>query len=361
MARVLVVDDEPMILTMMQRVLERDGHEVFTAGTGREAIAVASAQTFDLALVDYEMPNTNGLKIFQQLCTLQPVCARVLLSGRLAMPMMIESINEGQIHRVLAKPVSLETIRETVAFAESRSAQLAENWRVWEQRKSDQHRDHIQTVLDEDRLQLALQPILSATDQELVAHEALMRSSYAPLPHPLAVLQSAEECNMIPAIGARVARKAAEWMPQLPYGTELFVNLHPVELQDLDQLLNHLGPLRPWSSHVVLEITEHSHVKPGPTWVRAVQALRAEGFAIAVDDLGAGYNSLNILAALQPDYIKVDMSIVRDIDFDPYKQRLMSLLVGLADSTGSILIAEGVETAAETTTPVSLGVHRLQG
>lgn len=95
--------------------------------------------------------------------------------------------------------------------------------------------------------------------------------------------------------------------------------------------------------------------------MKAVQVLRMAGFAIAVDDLGAGYNSLAILANLQPDYIKVDMSIVRDIDCDPYKQRLIALLVQLADSTGSTLIAEGVETEAESQVLCESGCHMLQG
>ena len=80
-----------------------------------------------------------------------------------------------------------------------------------------------------------------------------------------------------------------------------------------------------------------------------------------MDDVGAGYNSLMTLATLQPNFIKVDMSITRNINADLYKQRLMSLLVQLADGTSSMLLAEGVETDEEADTLVELGVHLVQG
>ena len=85
------------------------------------------------------------------------------------------------------------------------------------------------------------------------------------------------------------------------------------------------------------------------------------GFAIAVDDLGAGYSSLSVLAELQPSFIKVDMSIVRGIDCDPRKQRLVDLLCRFADATDATLIAEGVETGEEAAALRECGAHLLQG
>jgi len=85
------------------------------------------------------------------------------------------------------------------------------------------------------------------------------------------------------------------------------------------------------------------------------------GFSIAVDDLGAGYSSLSVLAELQPRFIKVDMSIVRGIDTEPRKQRLVDLLTRFAEATGATLIAEGVETTEEAEALRSCGAHWLQG
>ncbi|MEL6343651.1 MAG: EAL domain-containing response regulator [Myxococcota bacterium] len=361
MSRILVVDDEPQIVRMMERILIRDAHEVCAARDGQEAIALAKGEAFDMALVDYRLPGVDGLSVFQELCTLQPGCARILMSGRLDTPLIIDAVNQGRIHRVLSKPLSLEALREAVQMGGGLRAQLAEGWRRIQEREQVMEKEVVHTLLEDHHLRLALQPIISAKDLSLVAHEALMRSSHPALPNPLAVLQAAERCGMITDLGAEVARQAALWVPRLPANTSLFVNLHPAELMDTDLLLRNLSPLRPWADQVVLEITEHSHVHPGSTWMTCIQALRMEGFAIAVDDLGAGYNSLAVLATLQPDYIKVDMSIVRDVDFDPYKQRLIALLAQLADSTGSTLIAEGVETNAEADVLRSSDVHLMQG
>ena len=85
------------------------------------------------------------------------------------------------------------------------------------------------------------------------------------------------------------------------------------------------------------------------------------GFWLAVDDLGAGYNSLSVLSELQPDYLKVDMSIVRGIETTPRKRRLLELLARFADATNTRLIAEGVETDAEAHALHQCGAHLLQG
>jgi EAL domain-containing protein (putative c-di-GMP-specific phosphodiesterase class I) len=93
----------------------------------------------------------------------------------------------------------------------------------------------------------------------------------------------------------------------------------------------------------------------------AIENLQSAGFAIAVDDLGAGYNSLSILADLQPQIIKIDMSIVRNCDSELRKQRLIDLLAKFSDATGALMVAEGVETEAEAAVLRKCGAHLLQG
>jgi EAL domain-containing protein (putative c-di-GMP-specific phosphodiesterase class I) len=82
---------------------------------------------------------------------------------------------------------------------------------------------------------------------------------------------------------------------------------------------------------------------------------------VAVDDLGAGYSSLSALAAFKPEFMKVDMSIVRGADADAHKRQLLELLAQFARATGATLIAEGVETRAETETLTACGAHWMQG
>jgi EAL domain-containing protein (putative c-di-GMP-specific phosphodiesterase class I) len=89
--------------------------------------------------------------------------------------------------------------------------------------------------------------------------------------------------------------------------------------------------------------------------------LRALGYQIAVDDLGAGYAGLTSLAQLQPELIKIDMSLVRDIDREPTRRMLVGMMLGVAREMGMTVVAEGVETVAERDTLIELGCDLLQG
>ena len=92
-----------------------------------------------------------------------------------------------------------------------------------------------------------------------------------------------------------------------------------------------------------------------------VAALRGIGFAIAIDDMGAGYSSLQAVAEVEPDYLKFDISLVRDIHLSPIKRNLLEMLVALAGKIHARVIAEGVESAPEFEALRGMGVHFAQG
>ena len=96
-------------------------------------------------------------------------------------------------------------------------------------------------------------------------------------------------------------------------------------------------------------------------WEESVELLTRRGFSVAIDDLGAGYNSLSMLADLLPQYIKIDMSLVRNIHLEPRKRRLILLMATFANATGGKLIGEGVENSEEARALIDCGVHLLQG
>ena len=111
----------------------------------------------------------------------------------------------------------------------------------------------------------------------------------------------------------------------------------------------------------MIEITERSNVLEQRDWGDAIEWLSGAGFRIAIDDLGSGYNSLSVLADLQPAFMKVDMSIVRNIDREERKQRLVELLRRFAQAIDSRVVLEGIESEADAATPRRLGVDLLQG
>jgi EAL domain-containing protein (putative c-di-GMP-specific phosphodiesterase class I) len=111
----------------------------------------------------------------------------------------------------------------------------------------------------------------------------------------------------------------------------------------------------------VIEITEHAAVDDYEALTGALRRPRAAGLRLAVDDAGAGYASLRHILKLSPDFIKVDLSLVRDIHLDQVRQALVTLLVHFARKVDAVLVAEGVEQQAELDTLVGLGVRHMQG
>ncbi len=111
----------------------------------------------------------------------------------------------------------------------------------------------------------------------------------------------------------------------------------------------------------MLEITERSDVLQMDGWQETLDFLTAAGFRFAVDDVGSGYNSLAVLAELRPAFMKVDRSIVQQIERDEHKQRLLELLAMFARATHIQLIVEGIETEMEATVVRRIGTDMLQG
>jgi EAL domain-containing protein (putative c-di-GMP-specific phosphodiesterase class I) len=210
-------------------------------------------------------------------------------------------------------------------------------------------------------LTMHFQPIVYAHDRKRFGYEALLRSHDRSLPHPGAILDAAERLEKIPALGRAVRAQTAKVIAEAPPERGVvFVNLHLLDLFD-KQLTSPFSPLSRVASRVVLEITERTSLE-GQADVRyRVAELRELGFKIAIDDLGGGHARMGTFTPLDCDYVKLDMSLVRDIDKHPMKQRLVRSVNELCKSQGTKIIGEGVETEAESKVLVELGCDFLQG
>jgi len=112
---------------------------------------------------------------------------------------------------------------------------------------------------------------------------------------------------------------------------------------------------------LILEITEHASIADYKELNEALQPLRVSGMRLAIDDAGAGYASLRHILWLNPEIIKLDMSITRDLDSDLARAALASALINFAKQVGSTVVAEGVETRGELFALRDLGVDAAQG
>src|SRR5262249_7310463 len=149
----------------------------------------------------------------------------------------------------------------------------------------------------------------------------LVRSKEPSLPHPGALFEAAERLSRWDELGRLIRQRCVEPLPQADESVSLFVNLHARELLD-DTLYERSSSLATVATRVVLEITERAHLDSVPDVETRINRLRAIGFRIAIDDIGAGYSGLNSFTMLRPDLVKLDMALVRDIDKDPVKRRL---------------------------------------
>lgn len=360
MARILALDDDALVRRAIDRILRRKGHEVIQASTAAQALRLAHDVDFDIALVDHQLPDASGIEVLSRLRALQPRCIRMLITGRLDLPMVKEAVNQGEVSKVIEKPLDQETLVSAVDGSLRYMQRMQDVVESQHMALREAEGEALEECLTGDAIQLALQPLLNR-DGEVYAHEALLRSTHPTLHGPMPVLRAAEEHGRLPDLGRVIVARALAWIRILPAERMLFLNLHPDELSDPEGMAARLRPLAPYAGRIVLEITERRQLSGVEHWERSVELATQMGFAIAVDDLGAGYSSLAVLAELQPSIIKIDMSIVRGVDDDERKQRLIELIVSFAKATEALVVGEGVETEAESDCLHALGVDLFQG
>jgi len=358
---ILVVEDEEGIRDFMREILESEGHNVTCAEDGAKGIEAALSSVYDVAIVDYAMPEPNGLVVLENLRTIQPNCVRMLVSGHLDVPATVEAVNRGEAARILQKPVDGDTLLHAMHEAVSMRHRVGEQY-AWSQAMEHAGEEaQLRECFSKNLLRLVVQPIVIPGRKLVFGYEALLRSDHAVLAGPTAVISAAERHGQLAKLGAMVAERGADIVATIPKPMRLFVNLHPSELEHPDSLLQRLAPLRAHAGRVILEITERSHMIDADAWQESTRRLGQAGFSLAVDDLGAGYSSLAMLAELKPQFIKIDMAIVRHCDADRRKKQLIELLCNFGKATGSSVVAEGVETEAEADAASAAGARLLQG
>jgi EAL domain-containing protein (putative c-di-GMP-specific phosphodiesterase class I) len=360
-ARVLAVDDDPSILRLLGSSLSRAGYQMFDAQSGKEALAVLEREQVDVIFTDLAMPGMTGLEFVRHVRERDADLPILVMTGAPGMDSAIESIDVG-VFRYLTKPITPAEIVRAVsdavharALAQARRAAYSH---VVTTSAPAPSRDALMRALES--AWLAAQPIVKLAEKRVFAYEALLRTKSTELPHPGAVFGTAEALSMVPTVARVIRKHAVQLVEKLPAGTLLFLNLHPLELLD-DALFQSSSALSQHAGRIVLEMTERTSLESIPDARSRVAALKELGFGIALDDMGAGYAGLTSFAMLEPQFVKIDLSLVRNIDREPMKQTLIRNVVHLAHEVGIDAIAEGVESRAEAEMLISIGCPTQQG
>jgi len=364
-AKILLVDDDEKVLMVLGRALSTAGAEVIVAKTGAEALVMLGQHSFDTVVSDIQMPGMSGLKLLRAIREYDLELPVVLMTGQPNLSGAAAAVEYGAF-QYLIKPVEIDRLRGVVARAVSfgrigrLKRQCAEEYGSGSFYVGD--RAGIEAKLDRalSSLWMAYQPIVRA-DGSSLGHEAFLRSEEPVLPHPAAVLKAAERIGRTHDVGRAVRDLvAADAVNGADEHALFFVNLLAEDLLD-PMLYLPSAPLTRIASRVVFELADRSSLEAINGVDARLERLRAAGFRIALDNLGAGDAGLATFTQLEPEFVKLDLSLIRGIHQDATKLGIVRSLIRLCHDLGKSIVAEGVEVVEERDALVAEGCDFMQG
>jgi EAL domain-containing protein (putative c-di-GMP-specific phosphodiesterase class I) len=216
----------------------------------------------------------------------------------------------------------------------------------------------VERMLYRSDFSLVFQPIFDLEDESLLALEALARFAGDPPERPDVWIARAHRAGLGVEVELALIEAAVAHLDHLAPDAMLAVNAGP-EVLVSPRIAAVLAGSQP--RRVILELTEQAVVDDYPQLAEALVELRGIGVRLAVDDAGAGWSSLMHILKLAPDFIKLDRQLTHGIDIDPVRRSLASALAVFAAETGAVIVAEGIETAAELAVLRELGIRVGQG
>jgi EAL domain-containing protein (putative c-di-GMP-specific phosphodiesterase class I)/CheY-like chemotaxis protein len=365
-SKILLVDDDREILTVLERALTNPHVRVITASTGTAALTELGQHGFDALVSDIQMPGMSGLKLLRAVREHDLDLPVVLMTGAPDLKGAAAAVEYGAF-QYLIKPVALDRLRAVVERAVNvgRIARLkrecAQEFGSGSFYVGDRAGIEAKFERALQSLWMAYQPIVNASDKSVFAHEAFLRSEEPMLPHPSSVLKAAERLHRIHDVGRRVrdlvALDAEREADKAPF---FFLNLHSEDLLDPALYLPGAALTRV-ASRVVLELTDRASLEAVADVAERLERLRSLGFRIALDDMGAGQAGLDSFNQLEPEFVKLDMSVIRGVHRDPTKRKIVQSLVRVCHNMGKAIIAEGVENQDEGDALAQAGCDFLQG
>ena len=374
--RVLIADDEESVLDVLSAVMAAES-DLEVAGSARDAetaIQLATREQPDVAILDVRMPGGGGPRAAREILRRSPASKIIALSAHEEVDSVLEMLRAGALGYVVkgdSTDAIVRAIHRSLEHQGTFSSQvtgdmahaLAEQLHLVSQgakQRRQELEDRIGSVLDGDgdELFMAYQPIFDLQDGHVVGLEALARFRSPPDRSTDTWLAEAEAVGRLLELELACLRTALRDLERLPEDAYLSLNVSPATAvaPELHDVLDGLPPER-----LVLEMTEHARVDDYPALKAALGGFRERGIRLAIDDAGAGFASLRHIVLLHPDFIKLDMTLTRDVHVDETRQALVVALVAFGSQIGASVIAEGVETEEQLATLRQAGVQFGQG
>jgi len=222
----------------------------------------------------------------------------------------------------------------------------------------------LQQIISKKEIQTLFQPIYNNDEKQALGYEALTRGPSDSLLHsPIELFRVAEQENKQIELEMLCVEKAMHRFIELKLSGKLFINLSPSVLlaTGIEPLVNLTTELSLPPALIVIELTENHPAASEKAITEIVRSLKAVGFMVAIDDLGAGNSGLKLWSELRPDFVKLDIYFSAGIDTDITKRQFVSSLQDLAEKLGCHMILEGIERPEEYAVAKEMNIRHCQG
>ncbi|HOD12335.1 MAG TPA: EAL domain-containing protein [Candidatus Omnitrophota bacterium] len=357
--KVLIVDDEKNVAKTLVLLLETRGYAIDVAETGQQALQKAT-QKPDIILLDLVLPDISGFEICRKLREQKDTkqIPIIILSVRYLYEDKIEGLYLGA-DDYITKPFEYEELfarmeavmRRREAFdsdTEEQNAMIVE----------------LRTIIDKQLLIPFFQPIFYLKPFRLCGLEVLSRPpAKSILANPEVLFAAALRFGVYYDLEILGWRKAMQEILRSDYQDKIFLNSNPylVESTEFSRIRTLIESFNIDKHRIVFEITERSAIKDYRIFFDRLKEYQRTGFGVAIDDIGGGYASLESIVEILPQFVKIDMSIIRDLDTNSLKRSMVRFIVGLCKENNITCVAEGIERQEELNVLLELGIDAGQG
>lgn len=357
---VLVIDDEPDFVETLRFILENSNFRVITTTSPEEGLEKAR-QNPDLILLDLKMPHMSGHDVCKRLKenieTMHiPI---VMLTSEEQLLDKVEAFNLG-VADYIGKHFPIEELLVRIKSVIKRNSSSVTFLTLQEKNEKIMF---LRKIIDERSIRTFYQPIVRMDTRQPIGYEALARGPKGTFfENPINLFAVANEANMSFELDTLCMSNSVKNAEKFIKDNLLFINtdasvLNSEYLKKLEFMKD--SKLNP--SQICIEITERTCITNFSLISNNLSSLKPIGVMFVIDDLGEGYSSLKALVELKPEFIKIDMGLIRNVNADVVKQSLIQVICDLNKKMKSHLIAEGIETEEEYKTILSLGVEFGQG
>jgi len=360
--QILVADNDVHFVRMLLSFLEERGFDILTASSAQGIFQKAQNLDIDLILISENLPDASGFDV-----------CNVLKNNERTQHIPVILISEGDCSEKRIKGYNLgaDDCIERGTDKEEVLAHIEAIWRRMNGKLEDRRQQRycevtqeLVKVIDEGRIQTYFQPVYLLRPFRLFGLEVLSRpfgkTSFATADD---LFKAALKHDLYFPLEMLCWNRAAELISQRTKNERFFFNCNAyvVENDKFPAVKSVFARNQLPFNNIVLEISERSSISQEEMFYGRLEEFRDHGFTLAIDDVGAGYSSLQSIVVVKPEIVKIDCRIIQGLDHDEIKRSVVRLIVSFCKENRIIAVAEGVETREEFAAVLSLGVDAVQG